>query len=195
MNLSIYLSTGDHYATGLVIPAVPSMIDIMSSEHYDPDSIALKEQICWAIGNIAGIWAYHGEVDDHDDDHDSDDENDHDSDDDDGDDDHDDDHDNDDDDDSDDDDCDDDDGDTDEEDSDDEYNDGEDCIYDDRIDDGDDNDDDYIIIIKASLNTIYTMLYIRWLRWVSTNLACQWLRTSDLSIPSKNTTTTTTIWY
>jgi len=55
MNLSIYLSTGDHYATGLVIPAVPSMIDIMSSEHFDPDSIALKEQICWAIGNIAGI--------------------------------------------------------------------------------------------------------------------------------------------
>jgi len=31
------------------------MIEILSSDNYDRDSIALKEQICWAVGNIAGM--------------------------------------------------------------------------------------------------------------------------------------------
>lgn len=48
------IATGNHAETGLVLPAIPSMIMILSSDNYDKDSIALKEQICWTIGNIAG---------------------------------------------------------------------------------------------------------------------------------------------
>jgi hypothetical protein len=45
------IATGDHEETAEVLPAVPHMIDILMQNR---DSIALQEQICWAIGNIAG---------------------------------------------------------------------------------------------------------------------------------------------
>ena len=45
------IATGDHEQTGSVLCAVPYMVEILSSSR---DSAELKEQICWAIGNIAG---------------------------------------------------------------------------------------------------------------------------------------------
>lgn len=44
------LATGDHLQTGTLLNAVPNQIQILSS---DTDSDALKEQVCWTIGNVA----------------------------------------------------------------------------------------------------------------------------------------------
>lgn len=53
------IATGDHKQTGSVLCAVPYMIEILSSSLAGAtalrrDSVELLEQICWAIGNIAG---------------------------------------------------------------------------------------------------------------------------------------------
>ena len=54
------IANGDHKQTGSVLCAVPYMIEILSSSATGAvaalrrDSVELLEQICWAIGNIAG---------------------------------------------------------------------------------------------------------------------------------------------
>ena len=49
------IANGDHKQTGSVLCAVPYMIEILSSNSTTRrDSTELLEQICWAIGNIAG---------------------------------------------------------------------------------------------------------------------------------------------
>lgn len=47
------VATGNHEQTGATLLAVPNMIQILLSER-DSGECELQEQICWAIGNIAG---------------------------------------------------------------------------------------------------------------------------------------------
>lgn len=45
------IAAGDHTGTRQVLAAVPNMMPILDGTR---DSVALQDQICWAIGNIAG---------------------------------------------------------------------------------------------------------------------------------------------
>jgi hypothetical protein len=54
------IATGDHLETAAVLCAVPNMVEILNSNSgstagsLSRDSVQLQEQLCWALGNIAG---------------------------------------------------------------------------------------------------------------------------------------------
>jgi hypothetical protein len=45
------IASSTHEHTSAVLPTVPDLIQIVNS---DTNSVPLKEQVCWTIGNIAG---------------------------------------------------------------------------------------------------------------------------------------------
>lgn len=60
------IATGDHAETGAVLCAVPNMVEILNSNNtpgsVGRDTVELQEQICWALGNVAGDCEEHRAV-------------------------------------------------------------------------------------------------------------------------------------